>query len=109
MTSPPEMRNGPSSPTGTAPTNSTNHSIPHHLGEYVEHFRTRVLQDALTEATREYWTRRAQTFEAAMPRPGDFTGRATPEDLTAQRERLASTAAACRQRAAVSLVGGDVA
>ena len=29
----------------------------------IEHFRARVLQDALTEATATYWLRRAQDFE----------------------------------------------
>ena len=29
-----------------------------------EHFRQRVLQDALTEATAQYWERRAQQFQA---------------------------------------------
>lgn len=34
------------------------------LAEYVEHFRHRVLQDALAEATSAYWLRRAETFAA---------------------------------------------
>ncbi|HWI43257.1 MAG TPA: hypothetical protein VNS81_06525 [Nocardioides sp.] len=34
------------------------------LEEHVEHFRTRVLQDALAEATAKYWLRRAETFAA---------------------------------------------
>ena len=29
----------------------------------IEHFRQRVLQDALTEATAQYWERRAQQFQ----------------------------------------------
>lgn len=32
------------------------------LDAYVSHFRARVLQDALAEATTAYWTRRAETF-----------------------------------------------
>ncbi len=31
----------------------------------VEHFRARVMQDALTEATSGYWQRRADDFDAA--------------------------------------------
>lgn len=77
------------------------------LEDYTEHFRKRVLQDALTEATAAYWRRRAETFEAALPRPGDFTGNATPEQVEAQRMRLAATILACRQRAAVAL-GGEI-
>lgn len=34
------------------------------LAVHIEHFRARVLQDALAEATTVYWLRRAKTFEA---------------------------------------------
>lgn len=74
------------------------------LTDYVDHFRTRVVQDALAEATGDYWTRRAAVFEAAMPRPGDFTGEATPEQLEEQRGRLAATALACRERATIAML-----
>jgi hypothetical protein len=76
------------------------------LAGYVEHFRMRVVQDALAEATATYWHRRAAAFENAMPKPDDFTGNATAEDVEAQRWRIAATELACRQRAAVSLLGG---
>jgi|LULE01.1.fsa_nt_gb hypothetical protein len=56
------------------------------LDAYVEHFRTRVLQDALAEATASYWNRRAATFAAV--------GNA----------RCDAIAAACRNRAAVALL-----
>ncbi len=59
------------------------------LTEYVEHFRGRVMQDALTEATAAYWTRRAEQFEAVG------------------NERCDEIAQACRNRAAVAL-GGDL-
>lgn len=77
------------------------------LTDHVDHFRHRVMQDALQEATAAYWRRRAAAFEAAMPRPGDFTGRATAQQLEAQRMRLASMVLACRQRAAFML-GGEI-
>ncbi len=77
------------------------------LPDYVEHFRFRVLQDALTEATADHWRRRATSFDAALPRPDDFTGRATPESIEEQRMRVAATALACRQRA-VFMLGGEV-
>lgn len=32
--------------------------------KFVEHFRARVLQDALAEALPAYWLRRAETFAA---------------------------------------------
>jgi hypothetical protein len=81
------------------------------LEEYVDHFRNRVLQDALTEAWPTYWERRARALEAARPCPGDFHGNATREDLRAQWCRLTEAARACRARAQVSpleLVAADV-
>lgn len=57
------------------------------LASYVEHFRWRVLQDALAEATRDYWLRRADAFAAV----------GTPAcDQIAQ---------ACRNRASLGYVG----
>jgi hypothetical protein len=58
------------------------------LDDYVRHFRERVMQDALTEATAHYWRRRAATFDAV----------GTPD--------CDEIAKACRARAAVAL-GGD--
>lgn len=77
------------------------------LIEYVEHFQKRVVQDALAEATAAYWHRRANQFEAVLPRPGDFTGDATPEQLEARHRRITECVQACRHRAAVSLIGGE--
>ena len=57
------------------------------LTEYMDHFRARVLQDALTEATAAYWRRRADTFAAVG------------------NERCDAVALACRQRAAVEEMG----
>lgn len=69
----------------------------------VDHFSARVLQDCLTEATSDYWLRRAVTFEAARPRAGDFNGRATPDELAARDERCRLAAELCRHRAGLSL------
>jgi hypothetical protein len=69
------------------------------LAEHVEHFRARVLQDALTEALPSYWAMRAEQFQAAAPRPGDFNGNATPEELQARLVDCLITAAACRRHA----------
>lgn len=74
------------------------------LADHVEHFRRRVLQDALNEATAAYWHRRAAAFDAARPRPGDFHGRATRAQLAAADTRLAAQAAACRRAAALALL-----
>jgi hypothetical protein len=65
----------------------------------IDHFRARVLQDALTEATAEYWERRAQQFEDAIPRRSEYHGNATQEQLAAAAVRCANTVAACRRHA----------
>jgi hypothetical protein len=73
------------------------------------HFRLRVLRHALTEAaaeaTAEHWLRRAVTFENARPRPGDYIGRATAQDLAQRDARCAAIAQACRNRASLALTG----
>ena len=70
-----------------------------YLANYLDHFRSRVLQDALTDATAAYWLRRAQAFDEAAPRPGDDTGGATPAELDERRQRCEATARACRAHA----------
>lgn len=57
------------------------------LDEYAEHFRARVLQDALNEATAVYWRRRAAAFDAVG------------------NEECDVIAKACRNRAALMLGG----
>lgn len=75
------------------------------LAQYVEHFRARVLQDALNEATASYWIRRAEAFDAACHRPGiDYAGKASLDDLREQWVRATVTAVACRHRASVALL-----
>lgn len=69
------------------------------LADELEQTALRLLTDALNEATRAYWLRRAETFEAARPRPGEFHGRATRADLSARWQRLTAIAQACRARA----------
>ena len=65
----------------------------------VEHFRYRILQDALTEATAMHWKRRAEALEAALPRREDFHGSATREDLRERYEALQRDILACRRHA----------
>lgn len=65
----------------------------------LEHFRRRVIQDALADGEAGYWLRRAATFEWARPRPGDYQGQATDEEYAALDRELAETAEACRARA----------
>jgi hypothetical protein len=62
-------------------------------------FQRRLLQDCLSEAIARWWLNRATAFEAAAPRPGDFNGRATAEELAERRARCLATAAACRRHA----------
>jgi hypothetical protein len=57
------------------------------LESFVEHFRKRVFQDALSEATASYWLKRAKDFDAV--------GNARCDEI----------AQACRNRAAVALGG----
>lgn len=59
------------------------------LADYVEHFRQRVLQDALNEATSSYWLKRAEMFEAV--------GNARCDEI----------ARACRNRAELALLPDD--
>ena len=58
-----------------------------------------TVADALLQAEPGYWRRRADEFEAARPRPGDYTGRLSPERIQAIDERLAAKAQACRNHA----------
>jgi hypothetical protein len=59
------------------------------LDAHVEHFRYRVLQDALNEATSAYWLRRAKAFAAV--------GSVACDEI----------AQACRNRSALALGGDD--
>lgn len=69
------------------------------LDAYLDHFAQRLIRDAFNEATAAYWLRRAEQFEAARPKPGDYFGQATREEVRAQYDRLTMTAHACRARA----------
>jgi hypothetical protein len=76
----------------------------------LDHFAARVLQDALTEATADYWDRRAQQFEDAAPCDDDDHGRAAHDELDDAWERCQDIARACKLHAALlrSLVPQDV-
>lgn len=73
--------------------------------EHVAHFQRRVVQDAIADATGAYWERRAATFEWARPRPSDYRGRATEQQIADRDHRCAEAAKACRARASTSLIG----
>jgi hypothetical protein len=65
----------------------------------VDHFRARMLQDALTEATAQYWVHRAYQFQQAAPRLGEFHGNATRNQLNEAWTRCHATTQACLQHA----------
>jgi hypothetical protein len=71
----------------------------------IDHFRARILQDALTEATAAYWQRRAQAFEDAAPRLGEYHGQASQEQLRDAWISCMATAEACRRFA--DLISGE--
>ena len=63
------------------------------------HLAARVLQDALIEATADYWEQRARDFEAAAPKLGEYHGNATRDELNEAWTRCHATAATCRAHA----------
>ena len=64
------------------------------------HFGTRILRDAMNEATAAYWERRAQMFEWARPRPGDRLGADGRRGAAEIDARCSAMARACRAKAA---------
>lgn len=75
------------------------------LDVHLDHFAYRLMRDAMNEGTALYWRHRAKTFEWARPRPGDFVGLATPEDLAARDAALVELIDACHAKAAASVLG----
>jgi hypothetical protein len=78
------------------------------FAEHLEHFSRRFVQEVIDDATAAYYLKRAQAFEDAKPKPGDFHGQATVEELREQWLRLDQIATACRARAGVSLFRGRI-
>lgn len=79
---------------------------PRQVGLDLDHFAMRLLTDAIGEATRAYWLKRAADFENARPRIGDFHGQATPAQLRERWHKLTAVANACRARAQVAPLPG---
>lgn len=63
-----------------------------------DQFTRRLLQDALAQATRDYWLRRADDFEAAKP-VEPVGGFRDPAAAREQWRRCHETAKACRYAA----------
>jgi hypothetical protein len=74
------------------------HSLP---PSDLNQFAKRLLLEAFSDASRQWWLKRAEVFERARPVPGEFHGNMTPEQLRAQWLHLSEVAAACRARAGV--------
>lgn len=69
---------------------------PAELAAYVAHFRFRVLQDALSQATVDHWEQVADRWDwVATGRPGDVV----TEHTSAVHERALERAQACRAKA----------
>lgn len=84
---------------GSAP--SLAERFPEPVAQELSDFGTRMLEDAMSAAAPFVWLRRAQDFEDARPRPGEFAGRATAAELAERDKRLAQSAEACRLKADV--------
>lgn len=74
----------------------------------LEHFRSRVLQDALSEACAGYWNRRAELLERCLSRPGDYAGSATAEEIESRDARIRADVARCRAHATLIADGSDI-
>src|SRR5829696_7912199 len=64
-----------------------------------EQLRRRSVQQAISQAQAWWWRWRAEQFDQARPRPSDFTGHASVEDLAATDKRCREVAQACLNRA----------
>ena len=69
--------------------------------ELQERMQLESALDAVRRARAETWLRRAEQWEWAAPRPGDFVGRATEADIEARAARCHQLATACRAHAAI--------
>jgi hypothetical protein len=65
----------------------------------LDHFRARILQDALTEATAQYWVHRAYQFQQAAPRIDEYHGQAEREQLRERWIECMATSQACLNHA----------
>jgi hypothetical protein len=65
----------------------------------LDHFRGRILQDALTEATAQYWIHGAHQFQQAAPRVGEYHGQATRDELNQRWLECMATSQACLNHA----------
>lgn len=71
----------------------------HAVIDPVNQFTVRVLQETMLAAMPWSWLRRAETLDGARPRPDDFNGKATADQLVERDARLAAQAEQCRVHA----------
>jgi hypothetical protein len=69
--------------------------------DHVAQFQRRSIAGAVLDASATQWLKRADEFEAARPRPGDYYGQASREQLRARWDELTQIAKACRAKATV--------
>lgn len=99
-----ETRKGrPGTATEAASTTTFTASIipPEGIDPWLGMFVRRVIADALNEASAAYWEHRAEVLEDAAPRPGEFHGKATREELSSAWRRCHADAERCRRHAAL--------
>ena len=65
----------------------------------IDHFRGRILQDAITEATAQHWVHRAHQFQQAAPKLGEYHGQATRDELNQRWLECMATSQACLDHA----------
>jgi hypothetical protein len=65
----------------------------------LDNFARRRIEDALADGMPATWLRRAEMFEWAKPRPGEYFGQATQLELRRRWRELDEIARACRSRA----------
>lgn len=68
----------------------------------IDRFVRDMLTEVLLAADSQWWRAKAEEMEAAAPRPGEYHGRATREELREAWRRCHAAAEACRLRARVS-------
>ena len=78
------------------------------LPDVVEHFRKRVLQDALTEATAAYWNRRAEQFAAVGNERCDEVAKAFVASATNEKPVMKVAAAGLIPISPVTVEAGTV-
>lgn len=80
-----------------------------HQVDLDEPMRRRAVQQAILAASAWWWAWRAEDFDRARPRPSDFNGQATVEELAAADQRCRETARACLAKATLLdwEAGGD--